>query len=82
MVFSPHSEWEDNILRLIEPFVYRLHFGCTAGELRPGLSGWIYENTEVLELLAFWRAEQQTVHRSRIWRPLHQNLPHSNINPL
>jgi len=34
-------------------------FGCHAGELRPGLSGWMCRNAEVLELLAFWKPEQQ-----------------------
>ena len=30
-------------------------FGCYAGELRSGLSGWMHENAEVLELLTFWK---------------------------
>ena len=43
---------------------------CSTGELRPGLYGWMSENAEVLELLAFWKPEQQAAHRFRIWRPL------------
>ncbi len=39
------------------------------GELRPGLSGWMYEWAEVLELLAFWKPEQQAAPHSPIWRP-------------
>ncbi len=30
-------------------------FGCHAGELRSGLSGWMYGTAEVLELLTFWK---------------------------
>ena len=37
--------------------------------MRPGLSGWKKEKAEVLELLTFWKPEQQAVHRFRIWRP-------------
>ena len=28
------------------------------------------EKAEILELLAFWKPEQQAAHRFRIWRPL------------
>ena len=38
--------------------------------MRPGLFGWSKEKAEVLELLAFWKPEQQAAHRFRIWRPL------------
>ena len=38
--------------------------------MRPGLFGWGKEKVEVLELLAFWKPEQQAAHRFRIWRPL------------
>ncbi len=37
--------------------------------MRPGLYGWMKEKAEVLELLAFWKPEQQAAHRFRIWRP-------------
>ncbi len=37
--------------------------------MRPGLSGWMNETAEVLELLAFWKPEQQAAHRFPIWRP-------------
>ena len=30
-------------------------FGCHAGELRSGLSGWKNGKAEVLELLTFWK---------------------------
>ncbi len=42
--------------------------------MRSGLSGWRKEKAEVLELLAFWKPEQQAAHRFRIWRPLNQNV--------
>ncbi len=29
--------------------------GCYEGELRSGLSGWMHETAEVLELLTFWK---------------------------
>ena len=38
--------------------------------MRPGLSGWIKEKAEVLELLTFWKPEQQAAHHFRIWRPV------------
>ncbi len=44
--------------------------GCHEGELCPGLSGWMCWDAEVLELLAFWKAEQQAAQGFRIWRPL------------
>ena len=44
------------------------------GELRSGLSGWMHGNAEVLELLAFWKPEQQAAHRFGIWRPPHLRL--------
>ena len=68
-MFSPDDRkeisygWENLSLH---PF----RFGCYEGELRPGLSGWRKEKAEVLELLAFWKPEQQAAHRFRIWRPL------------
>ena len=37
--------------------------------MRPGLSGWMHENAEVLELLTFWRPEQQAAYPSTIRRP-------------
>ena len=40
---------------------------CT-GELHPSPSGWIYLNSEVLELLVFWRAEQRLP--NALWRPI------------
>ena len=52
------------------PSLHQLCFGWNEGELRLGLSGWIKEKAEVLELLAFWKPEQQAAHRFRIWRPL------------
>ena len=45
------------------------------GELRPGLSGWMHKNAEVLELLTFCKPEQQAAHRFCIWRPLFQKTP-------
>ena len=42
--------------------------------MHPGLSGWTYKDTEVLELLAFWKPEQQTAHRFHIWRPIYDLL--------
>ncbi len=47
---------------------------CSTGELRPGLYGWMSENAEVLELLAFWKLEQQAAYCFRIWRPLHDQI--------
>ena len=32
------------------------------------------EKAEVLELLAFWKPEQQAAHRFRIWRPVASSL--------
>ena len=40
---------------LENPSLHPLHFGCHAGELRSGLSGWMYGTAEVLELLTFWK---------------------------
>ena len=37
--------------------------------MRSGLSGWMHRTAEVLELLTFWKPEQQATHRFRIWRP-------------
>lgn len=45
-------------------------FGCHAGELHSGLSGWMNGDAEVLELLAFGELEQQDAHCFQIWRPL------------
>ncbi len=41
--------------------------------MRPGLSGWGKEKAEVLELLAFWKPEQQAAHHFRIWRPVKES---------
>ncbi len=59
--------------------VCQFFFGCDMGELRPGLSGWMQGNAEVLELLAFWKPEQQAAHRFRIWRPPFETLRDTDI---
>ncbi len=51
------------------PSICPFYFGCHKGELRPGLSGWMHENAEVLELLTFWKPKQQSAWSFRIWRP-------------
>ncbi len=39
----------------------------STGELHPGPSGWRDLNSEVLELLTFWRAEHRRL--TALWRP-------------
>ncbi len=48
--------------------------------MRSGLSGWMNKNAEVLELLAFWKLEQQVVHRFQIWRPHFKKTKINNAN--
>ncbi len=50
-------------------FLTPVSFRLKGGRIAPGLSGWRKEKAEVLELLAFWKPEQQAAHRFRIWRP-------------
>ncbi len=39
------------------------------GELRAGPSGWIHLDSEALDFLTFWRAEQREGIVSPFWRP-------------
>ena len=39
------------------------------GELRPGSSGWMHQNSEALALFTFRKAEQQYATHPRIRRP-------------
>ena len=73
-MFSPEDRkgWS---CRWEEPSLHQLRFGCYEGELHPGLSGWMKERAEVLELLTFWKPEQQAVPHFRIWRPPQINAP-------
>ncbi len=47
--------------------------------MRPGLSDWMCWDAEVLELLAFWKPEQQAAWGIRIWRPLYENISYQDF---
>ncbi len=51
---------------------------CT-GELHPGPSGWRYLNSEVLELLTFWRAEQRVLIHSGVLFGNTQTVSHKAV---
>ncbi len=44
----------------------------------PVCAGWRIKKAEVLELLAFWKPEQQAAHRFQIWRPPLKNYKKIN----
>ncbi len=54
-MFSSHLYWNGIFCGRQNRLGRQFCFGCHAGELRSGLSGWMHETAEVLELLTFWK---------------------------